>query len=207
MDRVDIYWLHRDDPSRDVSEIMETLAGFVASGRVGALGASNWTPARIEEANRWAESQGLPGFAANQPGWAFARFPSDAPVANMRYMDDATLAWHRRTGLPAVPYSSQANGYFGAENVHWARNGFAGPPPRAESYDAPSNRARLLRAVELAERKGCTANQVAVAYLLSQPFPVHPIIGTTDPDHLEEAMGAPDIALSAGECAWLETGR
>jgi aryl-alcohol dehydrogenase-like predicted oxidoreductase len=51
--------------------------------------------------------------------------------------------------------------------------------------------------MSLAETKGVTANQIAVAYLLSQPFPVYPIIGTTNAGHLRDAMGASDLRLTA----------
>jgi aryl-alcohol dehydrogenase-like predicted oxidoreductase len=102
-----------------------------------------------------------------------------------------------------VPYSSQANGFFGAKNVAWAKAGFDGPPRRAEGFDSPANRHRLLRAIALAEKKGCTANQIAIAYLLNQPFPVFPIVGTSTHDHLREAMGAVGITLSDGERASL----
>ena len=102
-----------------------------------------------------------------------------------------------------IPYSSQANGYFGAENVAWARDGFSGAAPRAERFDSPANRQRLRRAMELAEEKGVTANQIALGYLLSQAFPVFPIIGTGSLEHVREAMGAIGLRLSAEECAGL----
>ncbi len=102
-----------------------------------------------------------------------------------------------------IPYSSQANGYFGAENVAWAKAGFDGSPKRAERFDSPANRRRLLRAIDLAEKKGCTANQIALAYLLNQPFPMFPIIGTGNPEHAREALGAVGITLSPEETASL----
>jgi aryl-alcohol dehydrogenase-like predicted oxidoreductase len=121
----------------------------------------------------------------------------------MMYLDEAMRQWHVRTRLPVVAYSSQAGGYFGQENVAWAKCGFAGPPPKRKEYDTPSNRGRLSRAIELAGQKGVTANQIALAYLLHQPFVVFPIVGTSRPEHVREALAASSVQLSHQECAFL----
>jgi aryl-alcohol dehydrogenase-like predicted oxidoreductase len=202
---IDLYWLHRDDPSRPVQEIVETMAGFVKDGRIRTYGASNWGTDRIEAATRYAEAHALPPFVASQPGWALAdrTFPPP-PDADMRYMDGRARQWHCKTGLPAVCYSAQANGYFGEANTWWARGGFQDDPPAGKIYDSPESRRRLLAAVKLAKEKGCTANQVALAYLLHQPFRVFPIIGTGKPEHAKEAMGAPAVSLSRTELEELQ---
>lgn len=204
VDCVDLYWLHLDEPTRPAGEIIESLAGIQASGRIRAYGASNWSTERIQAANQYAREHGLPPFCASQPWFSLGAVAggsgAQAPASET---DDALRQWHVATGLPMIPYSSQANGYFGAENGAWARDGFDGPPNRAASFDSPVNRRRLLRAVELARVKGCTANQIALAYLLNQPFPVFPIIGTGSPDHAREALGAVGVTLTAAESAFL----
>jgi aryl-alcohol dehydrogenase-like predicted oxidoreductase len=58
--------------------------------------------------------------------------------------------------------------------------------------------------LDLAARKGCTPNQLALAWLLNQPFPVVPILGTNDPAHLADALGAPGVALTVAEVGWVE---
>ena len=207
VDRVDLYWLHRDDPGRPVGEIIDTLAGFLKEGLVGSYGASNWSIARIAAANAYAASSGRPPFAANQPGWSLARRPAETiPVEGMLFADDTTRAWHLKTGLAMAAYSAQAKGYFGNENVAWAEGGFEGPPPRAEEYDAPDNRQRLQAAARLAREKGCTANQIALAWLLHQPFPVYPIVGTRNPGHIRESLEAESIELTEEDIRVLNTG-
>ena len=73
VDQVDIYWLHRDDVSRPVGDILETLNGFLQAGYTRFIGVSNWTTARIREANAYAAAHGMTGFCANQPQFSLAR--------------------------------------------------------------------------------------------------------------------------------------
>jgi aryl-alcohol dehydrogenase-like predicted oxidoreductase len=207
MDAVDLYWLHRDDPRMPVGEIVVTMGRLVREGKARAWGVSNWTPERIEAAARFAASEGLAPPVASQPGWSLASWPPDSPLlGGMLYVDSACEAFHRETGFPLVAYSSQATGWFGEDNVRWARAGFAGAPPAGASYDCPANRDRLLRAAALGEDLGRTATQVALAWLLHQPFPVYPVIGTTRPGRIREAVEAKDISLSPEQVRYLRDG-
>jgi aryl-alcohol dehydrogenase-like predicted oxidoreductase len=61
IDRIDLFFLHRDDPSRPVEELMDYLAEEVSRGRIRYLGASNWRCYRIDAANAYAAREGLPG--------------------------------------------------------------------------------------------------------------------------------------------------
>ena len=183
---------------------MEMLADIGDSGWIRAYGVSNWELDRIEAANAYAEAHDLPPLVANEPPFSLGHVAggptADAAVADS---EDSLRAWHVSSQLPLVAYTFQASGYFGAENVAWARDGFSGEPVRGRSFDSTANRGRLLKAVDLAAQKGCTANQIALAYLLNQPFPVYPIIGTGNPDHAGEALAATEVALTAEELSFL----
>jgi aryl-alcohol dehydrogenase-like predicted oxidoreductase len=204
IDYVDVYWLHRDDPAREVGEIMDTLAGFVQNGRIRSYGASNWPTARIAEANAYAAAKRLPFFSASQIGYALAERPeATIPVPGMVYMDAATKSWHESAGLTLAAYSPQARGYFSDANTQWAEAGFDGAAPTAAEYDTPANRARLEAAGAIARERGLTANQAALAYLRHQTFPVYPIIGTGNVDRLREALAAVLIVLTPEELARL----
>ncbi len=204
IDRVDLYWVHRDDVRMPAGEIIDAMGRFVQEGRVRNIGASNWTKERIAEANAWASARGLPTFVASQPRWALAdRVHEMPPPDNTLDADEPVRLWHETTGLAMTPFTAQAKGFFGAENVSWAKNGFQGPIPRGARYNAPANHRRLLRAMQLAEQKGVTAHQIALAYLMNQGFPVHPIIGTRNPGRIREAMAASTIQLSHEETDWL----
>ena len=73
----------------------------------------------------------------------------------------------------------------------------------AMSFDNPTSRRRRDRARELAKKKGCTPLQIGLAYLRSYEFPVFPILGTMNPEHLAESLGADAIELTAEERDWL----
>lgn len=200
VDHVDLYWLHRDDPQRPVCEIVDVLSAWVRQGRIKAYGVSNWTLPRIQASLTDTHDRSLPAPVASQLGYAFASRQTDTGSPSpMRYMDPETHAWQVRTGFPVVAYSSQATGYFGTDNCSWAQKGFPGEAPAGRSYDTLENRKQLLRAIQVAGERGVTANQIALAFLLHQPFPVTPIIGTHQVEHVREAMGALDIRLSPEE--------
>ena len=207
LDSVDLYWLHRDDPARGVGEIVDTLADFVQQGRIGAFGGSNWTWPRLMDANAYARATGVPGMVASQPGWALVdRAPGPVPVVNMYYLDEETRQEHVAAGFPLVAYTAQARGFFGEANVRWAKGGFHGIAPLAPEYDTETGRGRLSRAIELGEKKGHSANQIALAYILNQPFPAYAIIGTSKVETVREACAAETIALTERECDYLRKG-
>jgi aryl-alcohol dehydrogenase-like predicted oxidoreductase len=190
MDRIDLYYLHRDDPAVPVDEIMDALNGHIRAGRLGHIGCSNWRAPRIEQANTYARGKGLRPFAASQILWNLGHL-SHAMPADICAMDAAEQAYYQRTGLPVFAFSSTANGYF---------NG------AGKSYDNPTSQARRERATELARKLGASANQMALAYLMSHDFPAVPLLGTTKLDHLADALGAMKLKLTAEQVRWLRDG-
>lgn len=204
---VDIYWLHRDDPARPVEEIVETLAGFVRKGLIRAYGVSNWMPRRIDAARDFIQKTGLPPIAANQIGWALAEHPTRySEPSPMVYMDEAFREWHVTSKLPLAAYSAQATGYFGEENAAWADGGFHGPVPRGRGFDSALSRKRLHAAIALARRKGCTPSQIALAFLLHQPFQVFPIVSSSHPQRISDALRATSVSITSDELAELAPG-
>jgi len=196
-DVIDLYILHRDDTRVPVGEIIDTLNRHIAAGQVRTIGASNWSVARISQANAYAAQKRLHGFVASQPqfnlGQPNAPIPTTDPA--MRYLSAADIAWHRTSGLPVICYSPTAGGYF-------ASGGQRGK----SAYDNATSRSRLERAMQLAQRLNVSVGQIALAYLRCQPFPVIPILGTTNVEHLQEAMAAADISLTDQTVQWLENG-
>lgn len=201
-DRIDLYWLHRDDTARPVAEILDTLHGQVMAGTIRYFGASNWRAGRIAEAQAYAASQGITGFVANQMRWSLAAIdPTAVGDPTTVAMDAETYALHKRTGPAAIPYSSQAGGYF-----QKLAEGRALSPGQQKVYDSPENRQRAARVQQLARESGLTVSQIVLAWLTSQPFPTIPIVGCRTVAQVEDSMRAADVQLSSEQVAWLAEG-
>jgi aryl-alcohol dehydrogenase-like predicted oxidoreductase len=191
---IDIYCLHRDDPDAPVGPILETLDAHQRAGRVRVLGASNWSTARLEEAARYAIYHGLHGFACASPGLSLAA-PNEAPWPGcVTIHGREARAWYARCQLPVFAWASLAGGFFAGLRS----------PDVARVYENAENRERLRRAKTLAEQKGATPNQVALAWVLQQPFPVYALIGPRSVAELRESVDALDLVLTPAEARWLD---
>jgi aryl-alcohol dehydrogenase-like predicted oxidoreductase len=191
---IDLYFLHRDDSRVPVGEIIDLLNEQIARGRIRYAGASNWTAGRIAAANEYAAAKGKRGFVASQPMYSLAE-PNPPRDKTMRSLEAEDRVWHARSRLPVLAYSCTANGYF-------ASNGEKG----ATAWDNPVSRARLGVVKQLAAELGVTPNQIALAYLMHQQFPVVPILGTVDVNHLRDGLGAASVRLSPDQVHRLEIG-
>jgi aryl-alcohol dehydrogenase-like predicted oxidoreductase len=202
-DVIDLYWLHRDDRKRPVSEIIDTLQAEVEAGKIRYYGCSNWQIDRIAEAQAYAKQKGILGFAANQPMWSLAKvnFEKVGDQTTVA-LDDKGLAFHRRTGMPLNPYSAQAHGFF----TKMEAQGRAGLSKNDDAwYINESNLRRLERVKELAQQYQTTVGAVALSYLCSQPFVTVPIVGCKRLDHLHASLEAAEVILTNDEVAQLAT--
>jgi aryl-alcohol dehydrogenase-like predicted oxidoreductase len=190
---VDLYLLHRDDPDLPVGPMIECLNEHRRADRLRAFGVSNWTSARIDEANAYAAAHGLEGFCCNSPQLSLARQNEEHWSGTMAATDDVR-AWHERTQMPLFAWSAQARGFFAGHESESA----------VRVYDNAFNRERRSRAALIAERLGCTTNQVALAWVLAQPYPVYAVVGPRTVAQLHEAAGALAVELSPDELRWLD---
>ena len=193
---IDLYYLHRDDPRIPVEEIMDACNELVTTGKVKALGASNWQPYRVKAANEYAKSKGLMPFTVLQNHWSLANpnWGGEEPGI-MRNIGSEDIEPITELGIAVAPYTSNAQGFF-------ATNGAKG----AGTYGSEEGIARLARATKLANQLRTTAGHIALAYLTSHPFPVIPIVGTCTFDHLKESIEAVDIHLAPEQVVWLRKG-
>jgi aryl-alcohol dehydrogenase-like predicted oxidoreductase len=195
----DLYALHRDDTNIPVSVIIDALNEHINAGRILAIGASNWTHQRLQEANDYAASKGLIGFSFSSPNLSLAK-PNEPRWAGCVSAGAEDCTWHERTQLPLLSWSSQAGGFFTGR--------FA--PDKLDDketvrvYYSDANWERLRRAAELAEKKGASPVQIALAYVLNQPFPTAALIGAQNQVELESCVEGAQIELTAEEVSWLE---
>jgi aryl-alcohol dehydrogenase-like predicted oxidoreductase len=196
---IDLYLLHRDDESVPVGAIVEALNEERAAGRNHAFGGSNWRTERIAEANAYAAEHGLAGFAASSINLSLA-WPKEPMWPDCLAADDAARAWHTATQLPLFSWSSQAGGFlsgqFKPEDTSNA--------DLVRVYYSDENFERLRRATDLGEQKDVGPIVIALAYVLSQPFPTVPLVGSASAAELSESLRALQIELTPQELAYLD---
>jgi len=190
-DTISLYYLHGDDTRHPVAELIEFLNGEIKRGRLRYIAASNWSIERLTEAKAYAQAKNLQSFVLCQPRWSLAAMKLDKMPTDKRTsaMDNAAIAWYRKNRFPAAPYSPTAHGFFDGNTE--------------EAYDTPENHKRRERATELAKKYSVTSGQIALAWLTHQAFPVFPILGTSSPKRIKEALVADTIRLTEQEIAWL----
>jgi aryl-alcohol dehydrogenase-like predicted oxidoreductase len=202
VDRVDLYWLHRDDPATPVEEIILMVEGFRKEGKIQYAGFSNWTQARAEAARVAAEKLGVPGFIGSQNQWSLAKADAKKGDPTWAYIDDAFAKWHAQYGFAAFPYTPQANGYFRRLD-----NGTITAASELVKglFHFRQNENRYKRIKELQARTGYSVTQIVLGYLLGQRFPVFPIIGAKKVTDLQESLSAAEVTLTADQVDFLTT--
>ncbi|MGV3724412.1 MAG: aldo/keto reductase [Actinomycetota bacterium] len=199
-DSVELYILHRDDPRVPVGEIVDALNRHYEAGRIKSFGGSNWTPERLDAANAYAASHGLQGFTSSSPHLSLAVPNGEIWDGCVDARSPDALAWHRERQMPLFAWSSQARGFFSGlytpQNV--AENEFM-----ARVYDSPRNWERYRRAEQLGAERGFNTIEVALAWVLQQPFPVFPLIGPATVQELRSSVRALELELSPEDVTWL----
>jgi len=191
-DYVDIYYLHRDDESRPVGDILETLNGFIEEGKTRTIGTSNWSAKRIREANEYAAQHGMKGFYANQPQYSLARqiLSDDETLVQM---DGEMHAFHEETGMICMPFSSQAKGFFSKLDAQ-GEEGLSDKARRRFLCD--ENMDTFARLKKLSAETGYSVGALSLAYLTCQKFDIYPIVGVSKMWQVEALREAGDAVIT-----------
>jgi aryl-alcohol dehydrogenase-like predicted oxidoreductase len=204
LDYMDLYILHKDDPDAPVGPIVEALNAHLRAGRIGAFGGC-WTHQRIAEANAYAEAHGLVPFAVSSPNHSLA-VPNEPMWVGCVYLpgDAEAIEWYGRTRLPVFAWSSQARGFFSGRYSR-DKTDIEGMDPQnvIRTYYSDANWERYDRAEELAGEKGCTRQQIVLAWALHQPMDLYALIGPATVSELEDCLGALEVSLTEDEVKWL----
>jgi len=206
-DYIDIYWLHRDDDTKPVSEIMPALNKAIKAGKLLSIGASNWTPARMDEANAFCANNGLQGFSGMQILWSAAQY-----VDMLNFDDDLVqitpdiYQWCTQRGMLMFAYASQARGVFRKAP---AAGGLANLNETYRRYFTNERiDAQIAYAYELAVKYDTTPSAVLLAYITSQGLPSVALAGFSRLAQAKDSLHDPDVMLTAEERArlgWLES--
>ena len=193
-DYVDLYQIHRWDPHTPIEETMEALHDVVRAGKARYLGASSMYAWQFAKAQHAAELHGWTKFVSMQDHY------------NLLYREEERemLPLCADQGVGVIPWSPLARGRLTREwNATTART-------ETDEFGASLYREEDKAIVDtvgaVAERRGVSRAQVALAWLLAQPVVTSPIVGVTKPQHLTDAVAAVDLELSADEVEELGAG-
>ncbi len=208
-DFIDLYLLHRDDPTQPVGPIVEVLNAHNKAGRIGAFGGSNWSTERIQEANEYAAANGLTPFAAASPNFSLAdqiREPWEGCVSISGPGRKAARDYYQANQMPLFTWSSLAGGFFSGrlnrDNVGQMETYL--DKLAVHSYASDDNFRRLDRAQELAEEKGLSIPQIATSYVMSQPLNIFALVGCQNATEFAANMAAAELKLTPEECDYLD---
>jgi predicted dehydrogenase/diketogulonate reductase-like aldo/keto reductase len=198
-DYTDLYAMHRDNPDVPVGEFIDVLNEHVRAGRIKRFGGSNWTVERFEAANDYAAKNGLQGMSFLSNNFTLARMIEPPWGGCMSASTPEFRAWLTEKNLPLMPWSSQARGFF----LDDTSPDFKADPERVRCWFSDDNFERLHRARELAKKYNVMAINIALAYVLRQPFPTFPLIGPRTLSELRTSLPALAVALTDEEVKWL----
>ncbi len=179
MDAVDLWYLHWSDPGVPIEESVGAMGELVAEGKARHLGVCNTTADELRRAHA------AHPVAAVQSEWSLWT----------RTLEDEVLPVARELGIGVVPWAPLGSGFLTGTVAAVADGDFRQHHPRFQAANLAANRSRFAPLAELAEAKGVTTAQLALAWLLHQGPDVVPIPGTRSPDRIRENAAAARVVL------------
>ncbi len=183
---IGLYYLHRDDMSIPVENIMDTLFENIDKGYIKNLGCSNWSLERLKLANEYAKKCGRDGFIVSSDRWSLARFmpdkdPSIVPFNKKRF------EYIEKYNMTEIPFQAMGRGTLSL--IAEGRN-----PDK--NYMVDDNYVLSERAKEVANKYGTSIAAISIAYLKNQKINVIPIIFFDNAKQLKDAIDGVNIFLT-----------
>ncbi|GAB2909980.1 aldo/keto reductase [Rhodococcus aerolatus] len=191
-DWIDLYQIHRPDPSTAIDETLGALSDLVRAGKVRYVGSSTFPASEIVEAQWVAERRGRERFVTEQPPYSILARGIEAEV----------LPTTQRYGMGVLPWSPLAGGWLSGKFRKGAdapTSGRAARMPARYDLSDPANQAKLDAADALgalADEHGIPLVHLAVAFVLEHPGVTSAIIGPRTMDQLTSQLGAAEVRLS-----------
>ncbi|HNH04499.1 MAG TPA: aldo/keto reductase [Anaerolineales bacterium] len=197
MEYVDLYQIHRWDYNTPIEETMEALNDVVRAGKARYIGASSMFAWQFMKALHVSEMNGWSKFVSMQNHY------------NLVYREEERemIPLCKDQGIGLIPWSPMARGFFAGNR----KRGGGGETTRAQSdpfanelYFREEDFVIAERAAGVAKSHNASASQVALAWVLNKPHIAAPIIGSSKIEHLDQAIAALEIKLTADEIQLLE---
>jgi aryl-alcohol dehydrogenase-like predicted oxidoreductase len=195
VDHVDLYQIHRNDPTTPIEETMEALHDVVKAGKARYIGASNMAA--------WQFARAL--YVAERHGWT--RFVTMQDHLNLLYREEERemLPLCRAEGIGVIPWSPMARGRLTRnwdETSERQETDAFGKTLYTRTFEA--DRLVIERVAAVAKARGVPRAQVALAWVLQKPEVAAPIIGASKLHHLDDAVASLSLKLTPEEIATLE---
>lgn len=200
LDHIDLYQIHRWDYQTPIEETMEALHDLVKSGKVRYIGASSMWAWQLAKAQHTAQAHGWTSFVSMQNHY------------NLVYREEERemIPLCRDMGMALIPWSPLARGFLAGNRR--SDDAESGQTPRARSdtyaqelYYRQADFDIVDRLSDLAVKRNQSNARIAYAWLLHRPGVAAPIVGASKVEHIEEAVAATELKLSAEEIESLES--
>jgi aryl-alcohol dehydrogenase-like predicted oxidoreductase len=196
MDTIDLYQIHRWDEETPIEQTLRALDDTIRRGQVRHIGASSMWTYQLAKSLHTSDRLGLAQFTTMQNHY------------NLLYREEKRemLPYCKKQDIGVIPWSPLARGYLARphEEFDATTRGKTDDYARQHPYFEGNGQEINERVAELADQKDASMGQIALAWLLHKPSVDAPIVGTTNTEHLEEAVEALEISLSDSDLEWLE---
>jgi aryl-alcohol dehydrogenase-like predicted oxidoreductase len=195
VETIDLYYAHQDDEATPLEETLAAFDTLVEAGKVRALGASNYSAARLGEALAICERTGMARYEVVQPEYhLMKRDRYEGELQQLCLAQD----------IAALPYYGLASGFLTGKYRSSADFGQSVRGDRMAKYLTARGLGVLGTLDTIAQETGATQSQIALAWLAAQPGVAAPIASARTPAQLEELIGAMDLELSEDHLARLD---
>jgi aryl-alcohol dehydrogenase-like predicted oxidoreductase len=194
VDTIDLYWLHRDDEQTPPAEYLGALDTLVRSGKVRAVGASNFGVPRFSGALEESKHKNLVRFVAQQPEYSLLN----------RGIEQELMPLCAREDVGIMPYFPLASGFLTGKYRSTADKTKSVRGGGAVKHLDGKGKAVLASLDAVAARNGATCAQVALAWIMAKPAIAAPIASATSVAQVTELMGALKLTLGADDIAELD---
>jgi aryl-alcohol dehydrogenase-like predicted oxidoreductase len=184
-DHIDLYQMHRPDPTTDVDETLSALTDLVRAGKVRAIGSSDMPASEIVEAQGVAERRGLERFRTDQPHYSLLD----------RTIEREVLPVAERYGMGTIIWSPLASGMLTGR----VRRGQESDLRRTRLFEALRDERRIdavEQLIPLADEAGLSLTHMALAFVIAHPGVTSALIGPRTPEQLDDLLAAAEVTLS-----------
>ncbi len=185
IDRIDLYYAHKDDRNTPVDETLEAFDRLVDTGKVRYIGASNFTAWRLQKSLDIGERDRRPAYIGIQQRYSYLRPRAGTSFEPQLAASEELLDFCAGESFPLLPYSPLLGGAYAREDKSFPAQ-----------YEGPDSDARLKALREVAGELGATANQIVIAWMLHHTFPVVPVVAASSVQQIDEIIAAEQLSLT-----------